>query len=114
MVHIVGALGLHIVVRFTIDKVVGTIFIVAFAASVFIGSASIAFTIALWAKIWTILILVLVIGLSSVFFYGKRGVSKNRLWVKALLFLGFWTFLGLSMRRADPSATRSSVLRPGP
>jgi hypothetical protein len=57
VVHIVGALGLHIFVRFMIDKAVCTIFIVAFAAYVFIGSASLAFTFALWAKVWTILVL---------------------------------------------------------
>ncbi|GAB2486180.1 hypothetical protein [Algoriphagus taiwanensis] len=49
--------------------------------------------------IWTILILVLVIGLFSVFFYGKKGVSKNRLWVKIGLFVGFWAFLALSLLR---------------
>lgn len=49
--------------------------------------------------IWTILILVLVIGLSSVILYGKKVVSKNQLWVKALLFLGFWFFLALSLLR---------------
>lgn len=60
--------------------------------------------------IWTILILVLVIGLSSVFFYGKKGVSKNRLWVKALLFLGYWTFLGLAILR--PQVPNSKVSEP--
>ena len=49
--------------------------------------------------IWTILILVLMIGLSSVLFYWKKGVSKNRLWVKSLLFLGFWSFLAFSLLR---------------
>ncbi|MFN3760343.1 MAG: hypothetical protein ACK4SF_14125 [Algoriphagus aquaeductus] len=60
--------------------------------------------------LWTLLILVLVIGLSSVFFYGKKGVSKNRLWVKALLFLGFWTFLGLAILR--PQVPNSKVSEP--
>lgn len=47
--------------------------------------------------LWTILILVLGIGLTSVFFYGKKGISKNRLWVKIGLFLGFWSFFGFAL-----------------
>ena len=60
--------------------------------------------------IWTILILVLVIGLASVFFYGKKGVSKNRLWVKTLLFLGFWAFLALVL--LSPQVPNPKVSEP--
>lgn len=45
--------------------------------------------------LWTLLMLVLGIGLASVFFYGNKGVSKDRLLVKTALFLGFWAFLAL-------------------
>ena len=58
--------------------------------------------------IWTTLILVLVIGLASVIFYGKKGISKNRLWVKAILFLGFWAFLALSLLRPQVSNPKIS------
>lgn len=47
--------------------------------------------------LWTLLMLVLGIGLASVFFYGNKGVSKNRLWVKTGLFLGFWAFFALAL-----------------
>lgn len=60
--------------------------------------------------IWTILILVLVIGLASVIFYGKKGVSNNRLWVKTLLFFGFWAFLGLALLR--PQVPNPKVSEP--
>ncbi len=49
--------------------------------------------------LWTILILVLGIGLTSVFFYRKKVVLKNRLWVKTGLFFGFWAFLAISLLR---------------
>ncbi|MFL0681717.1 MAG: hypothetical protein ACJLTB_00605 [Algoriphagus aquaeductus] len=47
--------------------------------------------------LWTLLMLVLGIGLASVLFYGNKGVSKNRLWVKTGLFLGFWAFFALAL-----------------
>ncbi len=58
--------------------------------------------------LWTILILVLGIGLASVFFYGKKGISKNRLWVKTCLFFGFWAFLVLSLFRPQFSNPKES------
>lgn len=58
--------------------------------------------------LWTLLILVLVIGLSSVFFYRKKGVSINRLWVKTSLFFGFWGFLALSLLRPQVQINQDS------
>ncbi|GMQ23515.1 hypothetical protein Aoki45_01970 [Algoriphagus sp. oki45] len=60
--------------------------------------------------LWTILILVLGIGLASVFFYGKKGISKNRLWVKTGLFFGFWAFLAISLLRPQVSDLKDSKL----
>lgn len=47
--------------------------------------------------LWTLLILVLMTGLASVFFYRKKGISKDRLLVKTALFFGFWAFLALAL-----------------
>ncbi|GMQ27639.1 hypothetical protein [Algoriphagus confluentis] len=58
--------------------------------------------------LWTILILVLGIGLAFVFFYGKKGISKNRLWVKTGLFFGFWAFLAISLLRPHVSDLKDS------
>lgn len=58
--------------------------------------------------LWTILILVLGIGLTSVFFYRKKVVLKNRLWVKTGLFFGFWAFLALSLLRPQVQINQDS------
>lgn len=58
--------------------------------------------------LWTLLILVLVIGLASVFFYGKKGISKARLWAKTALFLGFWAFLAISLLRPQVPINQDS------
>lgn len=58
--------------------------------------------------LWTILILVLGIGLTSVFFYRKKVVLKNRLWVKTGLFFGFWAFLALSLLRPQVPISQES------
>ncbi len=60
--------------------------------------------------ILTILIMVLVIGLASVFFYRKKGTSIIRLWVKTGLFLGFWAFLALSLLQPQVSNPKESEL----
>lgn len=58
--------------------------------------------------LWTLLILVLGIGMSSVFFYRKKGVSINRLWVKTGLFLGFWAFLAVALLQPQVKKPKES------
>lgn len=58
--------------------------------------------------LWTLLILVLMTGLASVFFYRKKGVSINRLWVKTGLFLGFWTFLAVALLQPQVKKPKES------